>query len=285
MAVLRSPAGCAWDRKQTHATLRPYLLEETYEAIDALDRGDLAEFCGELGDVLFQCVFHAQLASERGVFTITDVVDAIATKLVRRHPHVFTPAGRPLPMASKARRQASTPEAVKEQWARLKAKEQTTAGQPPRMLSGVPRALPALLRADKIGARVASVGFDWPDAPAVLDKVDEELRELRDALTQGPERTREELGDVLFSLASLARKLSIDPESALVEANDKFTRRFTSLEAWLEARGRSVHDSSAAELDAAWTAVKQAEAGPRSAPAIGGPSTKKRSRPARRSRR
>ena len=260
MAVLRSPGGCPWDIKQTHATLRPYLIEETYEAIDAIDRNDIAALRGELGDVLLQCVFHAQIAAEAGRFTAADVADAIADKLIRRHPHVFRPDGRPLPPGARARAATNTPGAVKEQWARIKAQEQASAGTTPRVLAGVPRALPALVRAEKIGARVASVGFDWPDAAAVLGKVDEELRELREALDEGPARAAEELGDLLFALASLARKLQLDAEAALSAANDKFTRRFDAVEGLLAREGRDVHGTSLTDLEAAWTVVKRAEA-------------------------
>jgi ATP diphosphatase len=260
MAVLRSPRGCPWDLKQTHATLRPFLIEETYEVVDAIDRGDITALRGELGDVLLQCVFHAQLAAEAGRFTAADVADAIADKLIQRHPHVFRPDGRMLSLHARARAATDTPGAVKEQWARIKAQEQASAGRTPRVLAGVPRALPALVRADKIGSRVASVGFDWPDATAVLGKVDEELQELREALNEGPARAAEELGDLLFALASLARKLQLDAEAALSAANDKFTRRFDAIEALLGRAGRDVHGTSLDDLEAAWAAVKRAEA-------------------------
>lgn len=282
MAVLRSPGGCPWDREQTHESLRPYLIEETYEALDAIDRGDLKALRGELGDVLLQCVFHAQIASEANRFTIRDVIETLSAKLVGRHPHVFTSAGRPLPPTASARTATSTPGAVKEQWARIKSREQQAAGEAPGILAGVPRALPALLRAGKIGSRASSVGFDWPRAADVLDKIDEELAELRAALAESPARAADEMGDLLFSVANLARKLSIDPESALAAANDKFTHRFTAIEARLAREGRSVHDASPAELDEAWNAVKQAEANSSSSPTTRDRST---SRPARRGRR
>jgi MazG family protein len=255
MATLRSTHGCPWDREQTPKSLRPFLLEETYEAIDAIDRDDPDELKGELGDVLFQCVFQAQIAAESGQFDIADSIDAIAVKLIRRHPHVFTPAGQPL---SRRRRRGavSTPTAVLEQWERLKAKEQTAAGTKPRLLAGVPRALSALARAHEISSRVAAVGFDWAGPVDVADKIEEEARELREALKEGATRTSEELGDLLFSIANLARKLGHDPESALREANDKFTGRFGAVEDWLAKRGRSVHDATLAEMETAWTAVK-----------------------------
>jgi MazG family protein len=256
MHVLRSPAGCPWDREQTHETLRLFLLEETYEALDAIDRGDLDDLAGELGDVLFQCVFHAQLAAEAGRFDLADAIDLIADKLIRRHPHVFTPAGRPLSARAHRRRVARTPAAVIDQWVQLKAREQTDRGVRPRVLAGVPRAMPALLRAHEIGTRVAAVGFDWPDAAQVVDKIDEEVRELREAIREGPARAAEEMGDVLFSIANLARKLGVEPESALRAANDKFTGRFDRVERRLEADGRSIHEASQEDMERAWQSVK-----------------------------
>ncbi len=255
MATLRSPEGCPWDRKQTPRTLRPFLLEETYEALDAIDRGDFDELKGELGDVLFQCVFHAQIAAERRRFDIADSIQSVIDKLIRRHPHVFQPDGRPLARGRK-RGTASTPKAVLQQWEELKAQEQAATGRERRVLSGIPRTLPSLLRAHEIGSRVAAVGFDWDRTVDVLDKIDEEVRELREALHESPARAAEELGDLLFALANLARKLDIEPEAALRGANDKFTKRFGQLEAWLAARDRSVHGTPLTELEEAWQAVK-----------------------------
>ena len=260
MATLRSPGGCPWDRKQTHKTLRPYLLEESYEALDAIDRGDVAALRGELGDVLFQCIFHAQVATEARQWQIADVIDDLVRKLVRRHPHVFASGGRPLTAAERRRAQAKTPSAVLEQWERVKAREQRTSGQSARLLAGVPRSLPALLRANKIGGRVATVGFDWQRATDVLDKIDEEVRELRDAVTASRGDTREEMGDLLFSIANLSRKLGIEPEAALAAANDKFTQRFDAVERWLEARGLDVHHATPEDLERAWQAVKRGAA-------------------------
>jgi MazG family protein len=260
MALLRGPNGCAWDRKQTHESLRGYLIEETYEAVDAIDAGDLDELRGELGDVLLQCVFHAQLAAETGRFRIADVVNAITDKLIRRHPHIFAPDGRPLTARERSRYQASTPDAVREQWARLKATEQTDAGEAPRVLSGVPRALPALLRAHKIGARVAAVGFDWPSADDVIAKIEEEVGELREAMTQNHARATDEMGDLLFAIANLARKLGIEPEAALAAANDKFTGRFDAVEAWFQSKGRDIHTASLDEMEAVWAQVKLTQA-------------------------
>jgi ATP diphosphatase len=259
MHILRSPAGCPWDREQTHESLRAHLIEETYEAVDALDRRDLDALSGELGDVLFQCVFHAQIAAEEGRFDLADSIGAIVAKLIRRHPHVFTKSGRPLPAGARRRSGIETPVAVKEQWERIKAREQAAAGASRRVLAGIPPALPALLRAHEIGRRVAAVGFDWPGPGEVVDKIEEETRELRAALAEGPDRAAEELGDLLFSLANLSRKLGIEPEGALRAANEKFTRRFAALEAALERQGRAVHDVGTAALEAGWQLVKNAE--------------------------
>lgn len=277
MATLRGPGGCAWDRKQTHTSLRGYLLEETYETLEAIDRDDVDALRGELGDVLLQCIFHAQLAAETRRFDIEDVVTAIADKLIRRHPHVFAPDGRTLSARERARAATSTPEAVKEQWARIKAAEQEEAGVPSHVLAGVPRALPALLRAYKIGARVAAVGFDWAQDTDVVAKIEEEVRELREALNESPARAAEEMGDLLFTFANLARKLGIDPESSLSAANDKFTSRFDALEQWFQTQGRDVHDATPDELEQAWVHVKQEALPP--------PSTAAQSTSARRPRR
>jgi nucleoside triphosphate diphosphatase len=255
MDVLRSPRGCPWDRKQTAATLRPFLLEETYEAIDAIDRGDMAELEGELGDVVFQCVFQAQIAFESGHFEIADSINHIVAKLIRRHPHVFTPAGAPLSKRGR-KGKVRTSEAVLEQWEQVKAREQAAAGKEQRLLSGVPRALPALSRAYEIGTRVAAVGFEWPNAEDVMDKIDEEARELREALQESPARAAEELGDLLFSIANLSRKLGLDPESALREANNKFTERFGGVEDALKNENKSVHSATLEEMEAVWRRVK-----------------------------
>jgi MazG family protein len=261
MDTLRSPHGCPWDRKQTHASLRTFLLEETYEALEVIDRGDLDALPGELGDVLFQVVFHAQIGAEAGRFELADAVKAITAKLIRRHPHVFTAAGRPLPRGTRSRKGQralpSTPAEVLTQWEQIKAGEQKDAGAKKRILSGVPKALPSLLRAYEIGTRVSAVGFDWPDTVGVVDKIDEEVRELREALTESPARAAEELGDLLFSIANLARKLNLEPEAALRAANEKFSTRFAAVEADLEARGSSVHAATTDEMEAAWQRVKR----------------------------
>lgn len=256
MAVLRSPNGCPWDREQTNATLRPFLLEETYEALEALDRGNFDALRGELGDVLFQCVFQSQIATEAGRFDVIDVLDAITAKLVRRHPHVFTAAGRSLTAAQRRAARAQTSTAVLEQWEQVKAREQAAAGEKRRLLSGVPRSLPALLRAHEIGTRVAAVGFDWTRPTEVMDKIDEEVRELREALAEHPDRAAEELGDLLFSIANLARHLGLEPESALRQANDKFTDRFDRLEGYFDREGRSIAETTPVQLNQAWDVVK-----------------------------
>lgn len=261
MATLRAPQGCPWDREQTHATLRPFLLEEAYEALDAIDRGDLDALPGELGDVLFQCVFHGQIGAEEHRFDVADVIESIIAKLIRRHPHVFTAAGRPLSASERRRRARSGTGAagvagVLEQWEYVKAREQAARGERRRVLASLPKALPALLGAHEIGTRVAAVGFEWARVEQVLDTLDAEVQELRAAVAEGPARAREELGDVLFSIANVARKMGLEAESALREANQKFTRRFDALEALLEKSGRSVHHASLAEMEEAWATVK-----------------------------
>jgi ATP diphosphatase len=259
MDTLRSTHGCPWDREQTHASLAPFLVEESYEAIDAIERGDFDALAEELGDVLFQCVFHAQIASESGRFDLADTGRAIIAKLIRRHPHVFAASGRPLTAAARRRRAARSADAVLTQWEAIKAAEQTSRGETARVLAGVPRTLPALLRAHEIGTRVAAVGFDWPRASDVVDKIDEEVRELRAAVDESPARAADELGDLLFSIANLARKLGLEPEAALRAANNKFTRRFEAVEDDFSAQGRSIHGAGAAELDDAWRRVKGTE--------------------------
>ena len=258
MATLRSRHGCPWDRQQTHETLRPFLLEEAYELLETIDRREFDELPGELGDVLFQCVFHAQIGAESGRFDIVDAVQSIVDKLIRRHPHVFTPSGRALgpKRRTTSARATKTANAVLTQWEAIKAQEQSAKGQKTRILAGVPASMPALLRAHEIGTRVAAVGFDWNDASEVIDKVDEEVRELRAALGESPARAEEELGDLLFSIANLSRKLGFEPETALRKANDKFSRRFAEVEGVLEQHGSSVHRATQPEMEAAWQKVK-----------------------------
>ena len=253
MRTLRSPDGCAWDREQTLASLRPFVLEEAYEVVDAIDRGDPTALCDELGDLLLEAVFVAQICAEAGDFTISDAADAVVAKLIRRHPHVF---GGSDPETDAGRRKLS-PTEVKQQWEQIKTRERAGTPEPATLLDGIPEALPSLLRASRIGARTANVGFDW-DAPSdVLEKVDEEMEELRQAVESAdPAHIEEELGDLLFTVANLARKLRVDPESALRAANGKFTRRFRGIEQRLAARGRSLHDATPEELEREWQAVK-----------------------------
>jgi MazG family protein len=247
MARLRGPQGCPWDREQTLESLRGFLLEETYEVLDAIDRGDTDALRGEIGDLIFEGVFLAQICADEGRFTVADALESIAAKLVRRHPHIFDPDGRPL----------DTPGQVHQQWEQIKAREQADAGERRSVLRGVPKALPSLLRAHEIGTRVGAVGFEWAKTADVVDKIEEEVAELRQAVhSEGVARTEEEMGDLLFSIANLARRLGIDSESALRKANEKFTKRFTALEDRLHARGRSVHDASLEEMEREWEIVK-----------------------------
>jgi MazG family protein len=250
MRTLRSEHGCAWDRQQTPKTLRPFVLQETYELLDALDRGDYAALEHELGDFLFEAVFLAQICEEEGRFSIADSIASIASKLVRRHPHIFDPEGAA----------ALTPQQVKQQWEEIKAKERTDAGEAETtLLSGVPRSMPSLLRAYELSTRAAQVGFDWPTTDDVIDKVEEEIRELRDAVsTTGPRspEAEEEFGDLLFSLVNVARKLGIEPEGALRVATDKFQRRFDHLERQVKADGQAFRQLTLEELEGYWQRAK-----------------------------
>jgi MazG family protein len=246
MQRLRGPGGCPWDREQTIQSLRGFVLEETYEVLDAIDRDDHDALGGEIGDLLFEGVFLAQIEADAGRFTVADSLRAVTEKLVRRHPHVFGAA-----------EGVDTAGKVLEQWEQIKSREQTDAGQKRALLSGVPRAMPALLRAHEIGTRVAAVGFEWARAEDVIDKIEEEVAELREAVTrEGRERAEEEMGDLLFAIANLARKLGIEPESALRRANEKFSARFGTLEARFEQQGRSVHDATLEEMEEVWEEVK-----------------------------
>ena len=261
MQRLRAPDGCPWDREQTLESLRGFVLEETYEVLDAIDRTDRGRLLGEIGDLLFEGVFLAQICAEDGDFSVADSLESIVEKLVRRHPHVFGPTdGRAGPgrrVGAAARPRITTPGQVLEQWEQIKAREQTEAGETRGVLAGVPAALPALLRAHEIGTRVAAVGFDWSRPDDVVAKIEEEVAELRMAVGhETPERAEEEMGDLLFSVANLCRKLGIEPESALRKANGKFTARFAAVERRLDARGRTVHDATLEEMEAEWQAVK-----------------------------
>jgi MazG family protein len=255
MRTLRAPDGCPWDREQTHASLRPFVLEETYEVLDAIDRGSPAQLKDELGDFLFEAVFLAQISDEAGDFTIGEAIDAICDKLVRRHPHVFARRGSDAALTSGE---------VIEKWEALKARERAAAGEPPRTrtaLSGVPQTLPALLQAYEVGSRAAAVGFDWARAADVLDKIEEEVAELRAEVQSRaaghPARDEEEMGDLLFAIANLSRKLGIEPESALRRANAKFRERFEAMERAFAERNRPLSDATLEEMEAEWQRVKE----------------------------
>ena len=256
MRTLRSPHGCPWDREQTLRSLRPYVLEETYELLDALDRGDLDGLREELGDFLYEAVFLAQIAEEEGHFAISDAVQGITDKLIRRHPHVFTPDGRPLAEAH----ERMTADDVVQKWEDLKAGERKAAGSADKtVLSGVPRTLPSLLRAYELSSRAAAVGFDWSTPGDVIEKIEEEVAELKAAAREERDATRveEELGDALFALTNLARTLGVEPEAALRIANDKFQRRFEGMERAVMAQGQRLQALSLAEMEALWQEEKR----------------------------
>jgi nucleoside triphosphate diphosphatase len=248
MAALRDPqTGCPWDRVQSYATIAPYTIEESYEVAEAITHRDFVALPDELGDLLFQVVYHARIAEEEGRFAFADVARAIADKMVRRHPHVFGDA---------AARNASAQSAA---WEAQKAAERAARAET-GTLAGVPAALPALTRAAKLTSRAARVGFDWPDAAAVLDKLEEEAAELRAELPAAdPARLADELGDLLFVLANLARKLQLDPEECLRRANAKFIRRFGGIEQRLARAGKSPVEATLEEMETEWQAVKAAE--------------------------
>ena len=249
MARLRGPAGCPWDRQQTHTTLKPYLLEEVYEALEAIDAADDAELCKELGDVLLQVVFHAQIAAEEGRFDIEAVGQAIVDKLIRRHPHVFGDAS------------ADGADEVLLRWEQIKKQERQEQGETaPSLLAGIPKHLPALMRAQRIQVRVAQQGFDWDEVEGALDKVEEEFAEVRQAWESGGgAAVEEEFGDLLFSLVNASRFLKVEPEQALRRAVAKFERRFRTLEEIVRARGGEVAALSLAALDEIWDEVKARE--------------------------
>jgi ATP diphosphatase len=263
MARLRDPRhGCPWDLKQTYATLVPYTLEEAYEVADAIERGDFDHLPGELGDLLFQVVYYAQLAKEEGRFVFVDVVDGITRKLVRRHPHVFPTADLYAPVDTPPLSEAE----VRQRWEAIKAQERAETSSAPEQLSlldDVPVTLPALARAVKLQKRAGSVGFDWPAALPVVDKVREELGELLEAMAgNDPAALAEEMGDLLFTVANLARKLKLDPEQSLRAANAKFERRFRFIEGELRSRGQLIEDCDLEALDALWGEAKRQERKP-----------------------
>jgi tetrapyrrole methylase family protein/MazG family protein len=251
IARLRAPGGCPWDREQTHETLKPMTLEEAYEVVEAIDRGDDQELAGELGDLLLQVVFHAQLATEGGRFTIADVIERVFEKMVRRHPHVF------------ADHPAATPGEVLRNWEALKEEERAGKGKgsDASMLDSVSRSLPATMEAFQMTTKVSRVGFDWPDAASVLTKLEEEVGELKEAVAagEGPTAVGEEIGDLLFVIVNLSRRLGVDPESALKAGNRKFRRRFRYVEERLRARGKRPADSSLEEMDGLWDEAKRQE--------------------------
>ena len=258
--TLRSPEGCPWDREQTLESLRPFVLEETYEVLEAIDSGNRAALREEIGDMIFEGVLLAQLCAEAGEFGVADSLGSITDKLVRRHPHVFGNAAR-----------AKNADEVLGRWEESKARERAASpdgGQPKTILGGVPTSLPALLRAHEMSTRAAAVGFDWERAADVLAKIEEEVAELREAVERSggagdaEERRRqieEEMGDLLFAIANLARKLGVEPESALRMADDKFARRFTELERRFAARGESLQQAGLARMEEEWARVKAAE--------------------------
>lgn len=248
MRSLRGPSGCPWDREQTTTSLKPYLLEEAYEVLEAIESGDPAALREELGDLLFQVVFHGQVAAERGDFTMSDVLGAIVAKMIQRHPHVFGDAS------------VDTPGQALAQWEAIKQREAESQGRRRSVIDGVPRALPALVRAQRIQSKAARVNFDWPDAQAAWAKVEEEVQEAATVLRAGdPRHFEEELGDVLFSIVNVARLSALDAEDVLQRAIEKFRRRFTAMESELIARGASVASVSSAELERSWNAAKAQE--------------------------
>ncbi|MBC9251754.1 nucleoside triphosphate pyrophosphohydrolase [Pseudomonas alcaligenes] len=260
MARLRDPQhGCPWDLKQSYATIVPYTIEEAYEVADAIERSDFEHLPGELGDLLFQVVYYSQLAREEGRFEFAQVVDGITRKLIRRHPHVF-PDGDLYGAPDAAKLEEA---AVKQRWEELKAEERAEKAAAPEQLSlldDVPTVLPALSRAAKLQKRAAQVGFDWPEALPVVDKVREELDEVLEAMSENDaEAVAEEIGDLLFVVTNLARHLKVDPETALRSANSKFERRFRFIEQALREGGRPIENCSLEELDALWGEAKKQE--------------------------
>ena len=249
MARLRDPeTGCAWDLEQSFATIAPYTIEEAYEVADAIQRRDLKDLRDELGDLLFQVVFHSRMAEEQGQFKFDDVVEAICAKMVRRHPHIFGSEG---PRSSGEQVAA---------WDIIKAQERALKSEEAGLLDDIPQGMPALSRAVKLSKRAASVGFVWPTVDEVLAKLDEEVEELKvEVAAEDRAKAQDELGDVLFVVANIARTLDIDPEDALRRSNAKFERRFGYIEAALKARGRTPQQSDLAEMDNLWNAAKRAE--------------------------
>jgi MazG family protein len=251
MRTLRSDEGCPWDREQTLKSLRPFLLEETYEALEAIDAEDAGDLREELGDLLFEVVFLARISEEAGDFSISDAIETVAAKLVRRHPHVFGEQAK-----------ATSAEEVLGRWEEVKRDERSMSGSAPKaVLAGVPKTLPGLLRAYEFGDRAASVGFDWTQASDVIAKIREEIDEIEEAIQREKgkgrrEKIEEEVGDLIFAIANLARKLGIEPEGALRRANDKFAARFTELECRFVERGIPMKEAGLAALEEEWGRIK-----------------------------
>jgi tetrapyrrole methylase family protein/MazG family protein len=260
MAKLRAPDGCPWHRKQTHESLKPYLIEEAYEVLESIDQNDPATLGEELGDLFLQVLFHGQIGAEQGTFTLEQIMQSLTDKLIRRHPHVFGT------LEQKAG--ALNPEEVKVRWEQIKRDERAGTGQRGSALDGVPKTLPALLRAYQVQARASRVGFDWPGIEPVLQKLEEELQELRDAMavpsiptsSESHETSRTEieaeLGDVLFTLVNVARFLKVNPEEALRKTITRFSHRFEFIEAQATASGRTLEDMTLTEMDALWEEAK-----------------------------
>jgi MazG family protein len=245
MARLRSPEGCPWDREQTFDTIKPYLLEETYEVMDSIDARDWDGLADELGDLLLQVVFFSQMAKEAGHFEVADAIEAINSKLVRRHPHVF------------AEGDAKTAEDVIRKWDEIKAGEKAAKAKPKGLLASVPRSLPALMEARQIAGRAAGAGFDWNNVDEVLNKLREELAELDGARQTGSsEALQDEIGDMLFVIVNIARFLKVDPEQALRGTNSKFRRRFEHVEKGLEAQGKSPREATIEDMERLWQEAK-----------------------------
>ncbi len=260
MAALRTPVtGCPWDLEQNFASIKPYTIEEAYEVADAIERNDMDDLCEELGDLLLQVVFHARMAEEAGDFAFGDVVEAVTRKMIRRHPHVF------------ARSDADTPGAVKIQWDEIKQEEKRERAErrlsrgitedfKAGFLGSVHRSQPALTEALKLQERAAKVGFDWSEAEPILDKIEEEVRELREALQAGhPEKVSDELGDLIFAVVNIGRHVGTDPENALRGTNTKFRRRFNHIETELEKSGESLEAASLERMEDLWQAAKAIE--------------------------
>jgi MazG family protein len=247
MAKLRAPGGCPWDREQSFDSIKPYLLEETYEVMEAIDARDWPELAEELGDLMLQPVFFAQMASEEGHFRIEDSLDAINQKLIRRHPHIFSDSV------------ANTADDVKKRWAEIKSEEKKAKNESPKLLlESIPTALPALVEAQQISSRAAGIGFDWQNADQVLEKLDEELHELAEARVSATQEEIEgEVGDLLFVLVNLARFLKVDPEQALRRTNRKFRSRFGYVEQELAKKGKTLSESTVDEMEELWQEAKK----------------------------